>query len=218
MWHPTPQAALQKLLGFYVWLKCNLPPKLSTQALSKCLDICNHPAFAQKGIKTFPDCCTQFCRAVWNSCPNISSCASLNNAPHVKITTLYQHHHQQYQAAEALSPPVSGTCTVKHLLRKKAFCLELSKLLLCFCKGSSTCRNAHTAGYFSSFNIHYILCWNENHTTNLCWGSNISWTHTPLGSHMEKKKTKAPQSSLASFHKDHSQWVRGRMRNCSGDG
>lgn len=59
VWHPPPQAALQKLLGFYVWLKCNLPPKPSTQALSKCLGICNHHAFAQKGIKTFPNSCTR---------------------------------------------------------------------------------------------------------------------------------------------------------------
>lgn len=58
VWHPTPQAALQKLLGFYVWLKCNLPPKPSTQALSKCLDVCNHHAFARKGVKTLPNCCT----------------------------------------------------------------------------------------------------------------------------------------------------------------
>lgn len=166
MWHPTPQAALQKLLGFYVWLKCNLPPKPSTQALHKRLDICNHCAFAQKGIKTFPNSCTRSAeqyKTPTQTCP----LASLNAAPNASITTHYQHHHQQYQGGEPVSPPVPDTCTVKQLLRKKAFCLELSKFMLCFCKSCSTCRNAHTAAYFRSFNIHDILCRNENQTANL---------------------------------------------------
>lgn len=58
VWYPTPQAVLQKMLGFYAWFKCNLPYKLSTEAPSKQLGICNHCIFPQKGIKIFPNCCT----------------------------------------------------------------------------------------------------------------------------------------------------------------
>lgn len=106
-----------------------------------------------------------FCRTVWNCCPNLSS-VCLNAAPIANITS---------STSIKLVNSCHDTCTLKHLQRKQVFCLKFSKFLLCFCKGSSTCRNAHTAAYFRSFNIHDVLCWNGNQTANFDWGSNRSW-------------------------------------------
>lgn len=147
-------------------------------------------------------------RELCNHCPNISSLACLEIAAgHVGCGSDSRQETPCPTCLQCL-------CSETSLLRRKVFYLELCKFLLCFYTSHCTYRDAHTAAYFRSFNIHDVLCWNGNQTANFHRVSNRSWIPPSFSISWGKGKKihVYSRTSLISFHEDHWQWERGRKR------
>lgn len=123
VWHLTPQALLQKPLGFYVWLKHNLPPKTSRgpQEMVGCL----LPVLLySKRNKVFPNRCT-------GTAESYATAAQTSPPLHARRVLLAMLAVGVTASSRILAPPVCNACALKHLSEGRR-CFIQSSANFCF--------------------------------------------------------------------------------------